>query len=45
MGLGLYICRNIINLHGGWIRAESPGEGLGTMITFWLPGSTPDGSA
>lgn len=37
MGLGLYICRNIIALHGGWIRAESAGEGHGTTFTFWLP--------
>ncbi|MDQ3548811.1 MAG: GAF domain-containing protein [Chloroflexota bacterium] len=42
MGLGLYICRNIINLHGGWIRAESPGEGQGTTNMFWLPESMPE---
>jgi signal transduction histidine kinase len=37
MGLGLYICHNIIERHGGWIRAESDGEGRGTIFTFWLP--------
>ena len=42
MGLGLYICRNIIDLHGGWIRAESAGEGHGTTISFWLPESSPE---
>jgi len=37
MGLGLYICRNIMERHGGWIRAESDGEGHGTTFAFWLP--------
>ena len=37
MGLGLYICHNIIERHGGWIRAESDGEGRGTTFSFWLP--------
>jgi signal transduction histidine kinase len=37
MGLGLYICRSIVERHGGWIAAESAGEGCGTTITFWLP--------
>jgi PAS domain S-box-containing protein len=43
MGLGLFICRNIVERHGGWMRAESAGEGLGTTVTFWLPlGGPPD---
>jgi signal transduction histidine kinase len=37
MGLGLYICRNIVERHGGRIWAESPGEGQGTTINLWLP--------
>jgi signal transduction histidine kinase len=37
MGLGLSICHNIIERHGGWIRAESDGEGCGTTFAFWLP--------
>lgn len=37
LGLGLFICRGIIAGHAGWIRAESPGVGLGTTVTFWLP--------
>jgi PAS domain S-box-containing protein len=41
MGLGLYICRNIIERHGGHIRAESAGEGRGTTVTFWLPFAGP----
>jgi signal transduction histidine kinase len=40
MGLGLYICRNILERHGGWIRAESDGEGCGTTVSFWLPFAT-----
>lgn len=35
-GLGLSICRRIIELHGGRIWAESPGAGCGTSIFFTL---------
>jgi len=37
MGLGLYICRTIVERHGGRIWAESPGEGMGTTCFVWLP--------
>lgn len=36
-GLGLYICRAIIEAHGGEIGAESKGEGQGTTVWFRLP--------
>ncbi len=36
-GLGLAICKGIVESHGGRIRAESEGEGRGTRITFTLP--------
>jgi signal transduction histidine kinase len=41
MGLGLFICRSIIERHGGWIRAKSAGEGQGTLVRFWLPFAGP----
>ena len=35
-GLGLYICRSIIELHHGEIKAESEGKGKGSVFTFTL---------
>ncbi|MYF84228.1 MAG: response regulator [Acidimicrobiia bacterium] len=36
-GLGLAICRGIVEAHGGRIWAESDGEGHGTQFIFTLP--------
>ena len=36
-GLGLYICKGIIESFGGRIGADSAGEGKGTRIWFTLP--------
>ncbi len=36
-GLGLAICKGLVEAHGGRIRAESLGPGQGTRITFRLP--------
>lgn len=40
-GLGLYIAKNIIRLHGGRIWAESAGPGTGVTITVALPYAEP----
>ena len=37
LGLGLAIVRNLVELHGGSITAESAGEGLGATFTIRLP--------
>jgi PAS domain S-box-containing protein len=37
LGLGLAIVRQIVELHGGTVQAESPGEGLGAIFTVTLP--------
>jgi CheY-like chemotaxis protein len=37
MGLGLSIVRHLVELHGGTVRAESPGEGQGATFTVLLP--------
>jgi PAS domain S-box-containing protein len=37
LGLGLHISRSLIEAHGGQIRAESAGDGLGTTFTVRLP--------
>ncbi len=36
-GLGLSLSRRMIELHGGQIWAESPGEGLGASFHFIIP--------
>ena len=36
-GLGLAICKGLVEAHGGRIRAESGGVGLGARFTFTLP--------
>jgi signal transduction histidine kinase/ActR/RegA family two-component response regulator len=37
LGLGLSIVRHLVEVHGGRIRATSPGEGLGATFTLTLP--------
>ena len=36
-GLGLAICKGLVEAHGGRIRGESDGEGLGARFTFTVP--------
>jgi signal transduction histidine kinase/ActR/RegA family two-component response regulator len=37
LGLGLAIVRHLVEMHGGTVRAESPGEGEGASFTVTLP--------
>ncbi len=37
LGLGLTIAKNLVDLHGGAVRAESGGEGKGATFTVRLP--------
>lgn len=42
-GLGLFVCRDVVERHGGRISAESQ-VGVGTTFTVWLP-AAPDGAS
>jgi len=37
LGLGLAIVKDLVELHGGNVRADSPGTGLGAVFTIILP--------
>jgi len=45
LGLGLAIVKNLVEMHGGRIRAASEGEGKGSTFTVNLPVSGPSASA
>jgi len=37
LGLGLAIVRHLVELHGGTVKADSPGEGQGVTFTVRIP--------
>lgn len=36
-GLGLTLCREIVEAHGGSLEMENRGDGDGAVVRFWLP--------
>jgi CheY-like chemotaxis protein/two-component sensor histidine kinase len=45
LGLGLAIARHLVEIHGGTIMAESPGEGKGATFSVRLPSVESDPSS
>ena len=43
LGLGLGLVRELVELHGGSVQAESPGEGRGACFTVRIPAQTTPG--
>jgi signal transduction histidine kinase/DNA-binding response OmpR family regulator len=45
LGLGLAIARHLVELHGGQVRVDSPGEGRGSTFSVRLPATPPPGAS
>jgi len=45
LGLGLSIVKHLVEQHGGTVRADSPGEGMGASFTIELPRAENPGGA
>lgn len=45
LGIGLALARQLVELHGGTLKAQSPGRGLGSTFTVRLPLSRRDAPA
>jgi len=42
LGIGLMLARTLVELHGGTIRASSPGQGQGSTFVVRLPAGPPE---
>lgn len=41
LGVGLAIVKHLVELHGGQLKIESRGPGLGSRFTVWIPNLAP----
>lgn len=37
LGMGLYLCKRIVEMHGGVIEATSGTNGMGARFTIYIP--------
>jgi PAS domain S-box-containing protein len=44
LGIGLTLARSLVEMHGGVLSADSPGCGLGSTFSFFLPHAGTSGS-
>jgi CheY-like chemotaxis protein/two-component sensor histidine kinase len=44
LGIGLTLARSLVEMHGGALSAASPGPGLGSTFSFFLPHAGSSGS-
>jgi two-component system CheB/CheR fusion protein len=45
LGVGLWLVKRLVELHGGHVSARSGPDGKGSEFVVWIPSNPPDGVA